>query len=64
MAGINGSREAQIAALLNMFEYLDYHQGTPGQDMRTLVEEAENFLKSNPDRWSESKGNMIEILKE
>ena len=64
MAGISGTKDAQIAALLNVFEYLDYHNGTPGQDMRSLIEDAESYLKSNPACRSESKENMLTILKD
>lgn len=64
MAGISETREAQIAALLNMYEYLDYRQGQPGDSMRTLIEKAESFLINNPGQMTDSKRNMIAILKE
>lgn len=64
MAGISSSNEAQIAAMLNLFEYLDYHMGTPGTDLGTLIFEAETYLRNNPSQMSESKENMLAILKE
>lgn len=64
MAGIATSNEAQIAGMLNLFEYLDYHMGDPGTDLRTLVNEAERYLRGNPSQMTPSKENMLVILKE
>lgn len=63
MAGISTSNEAQIAAMLNLFEYLDYHMGEPGTDLRTLVHEAEQYLSSSG-QLSESRAAMLDILKQ
>ena len=64
MAGAYSSNDAQIAAMLNLFEYLDYHMGTYGTDLRTLVAEAEDYLRNNPSQMTESKETMLGILKE
>ena len=48
MGSAADSRKTQIAAMLNMFEYLDYHMGEPGTDLRTLVSEAEQYFASKP----------------
>ena len=55
MGSAADSRKTQIAAMLNMFEYLDYHMGEPGTDLRTLVSEAEQYFASNPSQADGSK---------
>lgn len=61
MGSAADSRKTQIAAMLNMFEYLDYHMGEPGIDLRTLVSEAEQYFASNPPRRTE-QGNHASDL--
>lgn len=64
MGSAADSRKTQIAAMLNMFEYLDYHMGEPGTDLRTLVSEAEQYFASNPSQADGSKETMLRILKD
>lgn len=63
MAGIHTSSEAQIAAMLNMFEYLDYHMGEPGTDFGTLVRDAERYLRVSG-QLTESRQDMLTILQD
>lgn len=62
MAEIHTSSEARIAAMLNMFEYLDYHMGEPGTSFGTLVDEAEDYL-INSGQLEGSKKAMMGILR-
>ncbi|MBS6395834.1 MAG: DUF2974 domain-containing protein [Clostridiales bacterium] len=64
MAGISTSNEAQISAMLNLFEYLDYHMGEPGQTLRELVEDADQYLQGLGLSENDSRREMVSILKE
>lgn len=63
MSGIAASKEAQIAGMLSMFEYLNYHMGDPGTDFRTLINDAEAYL-TNISEMDEEKSAMLQILNE
>lgn len=61
MTDIRTSNEAQIAAMLNIYEYLDYHMGTPGTTFERLVREADEYLrKKGP--LDEEKEQLLNIL--
>ena len=63
MAGIAASNEAQIAGMLSLFEYLDYHMGVPGMDFKTLVDNAETYVNGSNALKKKETDAILDILK-
>lgn len=64
MAGIAMSNDVQIAGMLSMFEYLNYHMGDPGTSFGDLVKEAADYLYSNRSQMTSEKETILGILEE